>query len=81
MFFLQILITTHYFHLATFTYYHSESVCFLLLIGGRLGMASGSATRDVHLFNSIIGVYQLSYQQVQCTGGGKSPAGMCTCLE
>lgn len=35
-------------------------------------MASGSATRDVHLFNSIIGVYQLSYRRVHCTGGGKS---------
>lgn len=44
-------------------------------------MASGSATRDVHLFNSIIGVYQLSYRRVHCRGGGKSQAGVCTCSE
>lgn len=44
-------------------------------------MASGSATRDVHLFNNIIGVYQLSYRRVHCTGGGKSRAGVCTCIE
>lgn len=43
----------------------SYCVCLLLLlIGGRLGLASGPATRDVHLFNNIIGVYQLSYHQV-----------------
>lgn len=60
----------------------SYEVCLLLLfVGGRLGMASGSATRDVHLFNSIIGVYQLSYRRVHCMGGGKSRAGVCTCIE
>lgn len=38
-------------------------------------MASGSATRDVHVFNSIIGVYQLSYRRVHCTGGREIPSG------
>lgn len=80
MFFLQILITTYYVHLATSTYYHTESVCICSWLEGDC-MASGSATRDVHLFNSIIGVYQLSYRRVHCTGGGKSPAGMCTWIE
>lgn len=41
-------------------------------------MASGSANRDVHLFNSIIRVYQLSYRRVHRRGGGKSQAGVCT---
>lgn len=57
------------------------SMFHLLLIGGQLGMAFGSATRDVHVFNSIIGVYQLSYRRVQCAGGGKSPVGTCMCTE
>lgn len=40
-------------------------VClWLLLIGRRLCMASGSATRDVHLLNSIMEVYLLSYHQL-----------------
>lgn len=61
MFYQQILITAHYFHLATSTYW----VCLLVrLIGGRLCVASGLATRDVHLLNSIIGVYHLSYHQL-----------------
>ncbi len=54
MFFLQMLITTYYYHLATSTFYHTESVCFCSCLEGNC-MASGPATRDVHLFNSIMG--------------------------
>lgn len=81
MFSLQILISTHYFHLATSTYSHTKSVCLRSWLEGDWAWHLCSATRDVHLFNSIIGVYQLSYLSVHCMGGGKSQVGMCTCTE
>lgn len=49
----------------------------MLLVGGQLCTASGSATRDVHLFNSIIGVYQLSYHGVVLHGGEANPKRVC----
>lgn len=62
MFVVQILITCHYSRSAasTHTTSQNESVCSCSWMKGN--RASGSATGDVHLFNSIKEVYQLGYR-------------------
>lgn len=59
MFYSQILITAYYFQLAS-SPCPAKSVCFCSYLEGDWAWHLVFATRDVHLFNSIIGVYQLS---------------------